>query len=238
MSVNYSRYERLAMPDLLKRLLILLGTAVAMLMVSGPLASPKAKADLMQCPYPATGFQAIVRPLVGTATGYICNYPTEKNMSHLHAELGGYMTGGPNLNPGALIGGPGALGLQLGIGMSIWSQSWRCPDERYIAAPPNGIGAWRDTLDFQGIKCPAVARAPLALDAPWPPVDPNIVYVVNQILPPGQPDPTAAPPPDAPPPPPAPELHPVLPTAPAVESPSEPQTGMPQIPLPMPSPGG
>ena len=184
------------MKQKIKKLSILIGTAVAMLVV-GPEGNAPARADLMQCPYPATGFQAIVQPVVGTATGYICNYPTERNLAHLHAELGGYFTGGANLNLpfNAISGG---VSPHIGIGMSLWSQSWRCPDERYIAAPPNGIGNWNRPQDFSGLKCPAVSRAPLALDAPWPPVDPNIVFVVNKVLPPGEPDPTAAPP-DAPP---------------------------------------
>jgi hypothetical protein len=150
----------------------------------------------MQCPYPATSFQAVVQPLIGTATGYVCDYPLERNLAHLHAEYGGYFIGGGNnmIN----LGGGDSFGPHVGIGLSLWSQSWRCPDERYIAAPPNGIGNWNRPQDFTGVKCPAVSRAPLALDAPWPPIDPNIVLVVNKILPPGQPDPTAAPP-DAPP---------------------------------------
>jgi hypothetical protein len=179
----------------LKRLLILAGTAVAMVTV-GPEGNAPAHADLMQCPYPATGFQAVVQPLIGTATGYICDYPTERNLSHLHAEFGGYFTGGSNASIQVV---PGAsIGPHIGIGMSLWSQSWRCPDERYMAAPPNGIGNWNRPQDFTGVKCPAVSRAPLALDAPWPPTDPNIIFVVNKILPPGEPDPTAAPP-DSPP---------------------------------------
>lgn len=218
----------------IKRLLILVLTALGMLLV-GPVGNAPARADVMQCPYPATGFQAIVRPLIGTATGYVCNYPLEKNMTHLHAEFGGYMTGGGGIGN---LAGAGIFSTQIGIGMTLWSQSWRCPDERYIASPPNGIGAWRDTLDFQGIKCPAVSVAPLALNAPWPPIDPNIVVVINQILPPGEPDPTAAPAPDQPPLPPAPELAPVLPTAPSVQPDPEAPGGVPQIPLPMPSPGG
>lgn len=186
----------------LKKLLILLTTAVAMLVV-GPESYAPARADLMQCPYPATGFQAVVEPLIGVATGQICNYPLERNLSHLHAEFGGYFTGGANVSHN-LTGNIGDS-LHTGVGMSLWSQSWRCPDERYIAAPPNGIGAWNQPQDFKGVKCPAVSRAPLALNAPWPPVDPNIILVVNQILPPGEPDPTAAPPPpEAPQPPDAP----------------------------------
>jgi hypothetical protein len=201
----------------LRKLLILLATAVAMLLI-GPGENTPAHADLMQCPYPATGFQAIVQPLIGQAVGYICNYPTERNLTHLHAEFGGYTMGGT----GGFASGGVAGGVTFGIGMSMWSQSWRCPDERYIAAPPNGIGAWGQPLNFQGVKCPAVSRAPLALNAPWPPEDPNIEVVVNQILPPGEPDPTAAPPPDAPPPPPpAPPLLPPLPTA---------QQGLPEGP--------
>jgi hypothetical protein len=184
----------------IKRLAILAGTAVGMVVV-GPEGNAPAHADLMQCPYPATGFQAVVQPLIGTATGYICNYPLERNLSHLHAELGSYFTGGGTLAPNLGLGA--GLGVHVGIGMGLWSQSWRCPDERYIAAPPNGIGGWKDPQDWKGVKCPAVQRAPLALDAPWPPVDPNIVFVVNQILPPGEPDPTAAPPPGAPAAPPA-----------------------------------
>jgi hypothetical protein len=159
------------------------------------------QADLLQCPYPATGFQAVVEPVIGTATGYVCDYPVERNLSHLHAEFGGYFTGGGTAGlPGA---GGGSFGVHIGIGMSMWSQSWRCPDERYIAAPPNGVGEWKNPQDFKGVKCPAVQRAPLALDAPWPPIDPNIVFVVNRILPPGEPDPTAGPPPGDPPAPPA-----------------------------------
>lgn len=199
----------------IKKFAILIATALGMLIL-GPEGNAPARADLMQCPYPATGFQARVQPLIGEADGYICNYPTERNLSHLHAELGSYFTGGSTFSPGLGAG----LGIHLGIGMSLWSQSWRCPDERYIAAPPNGIGNWRDPQSFAGVKCPAVSRAPLALDAPWPPTDPNIVFVVNQILPPGQPDPTAAPPhdPDAPP--------------------ASADTGLNQIPLPLPGPGG
>lgn len=223
---------------MLRKLLILIATALGML-VLGPSGNAPARADLLQCPYPATGFQARVQPLVGEAQGYICNYPTERNLAHLHAEYGGYFTGGSNnsLN----LGGGNSFGPRVGIGMSIWSQSWRCPDERYIAAPPNGIGAWRDPLNFNGIKCPAVSRAPLALDAPWPPTDPNTVFVVNQILPPGQPDPTAAPPPDYVPPPPGPLLPPQLPEAGIAQPPpGVPENTLPtgQIPLPLPSPGG
>lgn len=198
-----------------KRLLILVLTALGMLLV-GPVGNAPARADLMQCPYPATGFQARVLPILGEAVGYICNYPLERNLTHLHAELGAYTIGG---SIGA-TGGGGAAGVTLGVGLSLWSQSWRCPDERYIAAPPNGIGAWRDPLDWKGVKCPAVSVAPLALNAPWPPTDPNIVLVVNQILPPGAPDPTAAPPHD--------------PETPPADAPAP---GQGNIPLPLPGPG-
>jgi hypothetical protein len=183
----------------LKKLLILIATAVGMLLLS-PSVAGTARADLLQCPYPATGFQVRVQPLIGEAIGYVCNYPIERGLQHLHAEYGGYMTGGGTAGIPGLNGG--SFGVRTGVGMIMWSQSWRCPDERYIAAPPNGVGAWRDPLDWKGIKCPAVERAPLALNAPWPPVDPNIVLVVNSILPPGEPDPTAAPPPEEVPPPP------------------------------------
>lgn len=183
--------------------------------------APYAKADLLDCPYPATGFTVTVLPLLGQAIGYICNFPTERGLQHLHAEMGGYTLGG-NIGSGPGSAGGATGGVGIGVGMTMWSQSWRCPDERYIAAPPNGIGAWRDELSFEGVKCPAVSRAPLALDAPWPPVDPNIEFVVNQILPPGQPDPTAAPP-DEPPP---------------EEAPSEDTSGRDQIRLPLTGPAG
>jgi hypothetical protein len=218
----------------LKRVLILIATALGMLLV-GPVGNAPARADLMQCPYPATGFQARVQPLIGEAVGYICNYPIERGLQHLHAELGSYMTGGSTYSPGLLP--TGGLGVHLGIGMSLWSQSWRCPDERYIAAPPNGIGAWRDPLNFNGVKCPATERAPLALNAPWPPVDPNIIVVVNQILPPGEPDPTAAPPPDAVIPPPGPPLAPGIHDADPADPQRDPEFTPNQIPLPLPGPG-
>lgn len=175
----------------IKQLITITLTALGMLIV-GPEGNAPARADLMQCPYPATGFQAVVQPLIGVATGYICDYPTERNLSHLHAEFGGYFTGGANVSHN-LTGNIGDS-LHTGVGLSLWSQTWRCPDERYMAAPPNGIGNWNRPQDFTGVRCPAVSRAPLALDAPWPPVDPNIILVVNKILPPGEPDPTAAPP--------------------------------------------
>ena len=182
---------------MIRKLIILFLTALGMLFLAPAGAFPEAKADLMQCPYPATGFQAVVAPVFGQAIGYICNYPTERNLAHLHAELGSYFLGGTAGSSGLLAPGSSS-GLSINIGMGLWSQSWRCPDERYIAAPPNGIGNWNRPQDLTGLKCPAVQRAPLALDAPWPPVDPNIVFVVNKVLPPGEPDPTAAPP-DAPP---------------------------------------
>lgn len=171
--------------------------ALALATTCGLYHCGRAAADLLQCPYPATGFMARVQPIIGEAIGYICNYPVERNLSHLRAEYGGYMTGGGTLGfPGS---GGGSFGTRTGVGLILWSQSWRCPDERYIAAPPNGIGGWKDPLNLKGVKCPAVERAPLALNAPWPPDDPNIVVVVNQVLMPGQPDPTAAPPGEAPP---------------------------------------
>lgn len=168
-------------------------------MTCGEYHCGRAHADLLQCPYPATGFMARVQPIVGEAIGYICNYPVERNLSHLRAEYGGYMTGGGTLNL-PFDAASGGVGVHTGVGLILWSQSWRCPDERYIAAPPNGIGAWKDPQNLIGIKCPAVERAPLSLNAPWPPTDPNIVMVVNQVLAPGQPDPTAAPPGEPPPP--------------------------------------
>lgn len=178
----------------IKKLLILLATAAAMLAV-GPAGNAPAHADGQwpPCPYPATGLQVRVQPVIGEAVGFKCTYPMEAGRQHMVTEYGGYFTGGSN---NSLDLGNGAkFGPRLGIGMSIWSQSWRCPNENYIAAPPNGIGLWKNELSWKGVKCPAVELAPIGIvnHAPWPPTDPDIVWVQNTIMPPGTPDPAAVP---------------------------------------------
>lgn len=177
----------------LKRLVILLMTAAGMVALAP--AAGEAHADGMwpPCPYPATGIQVRVEPIIGDAVGFKCTYPMERGRQHLVTEYGGYFTGGSNNSFD--LGGGAKFGPKFGIGMSIWAQSWRCPNENYIAAPPNGIGAWKDVLDWKGVKCPAVELAPIGIvnHAPWPPTDPDIVWVQNTIMPPGTPDPAAEP---------------------------------------------
>jgi hypothetical protein len=193
----------------IKKLLVLTLTALGMLVLA-PSYAPAAHADLMQCPYPATGFQVRVDPVIGEAVGYVCDYPMERNRAHLHAEYGGYMTGGGTVAPNLGLG-IGSFGFHVSVGMTMWSQSWRCPNMAYMAAPPNGIGAWNQPQDWTGTKCPATELSPFGkiIGAPWPPVDPDVVVVVNVISPPGTPDPAAVPAPNAPPlPPPAPDAVP------------------------------
>lgn len=135
----------------------------------------RARADLLQCPYPNTYFYFEFVPGIGRFRGFVCDAPLEENGSHWHAELGG---GGVSGSAGGNVAAPGFQGLNgglpIGIEITLASATYRCPDQRYESDPPIVYGTWNKDRP-KPKRCVPVRVSPTAPLAPWPPeTDVNI----------------------------------------------------------------
>lgn len=114
------------------------------------------------CDYPGVGGAG----LVGVGTYYYwCDFPTEVNGSHWHAEIGGVgvqaaVTAGFTISFLTLSGTLGAE-----VGGIVGSTSWRCPDNS-LSEAPNPPGAWKNYLVPS--KCKTIGAAPPPIGVPEP----------------------------------------------------------------------
>lgn len=138
-----------------------LGLLFAPLLFSVPLARADVGGTVPApglCDYPGVGSSHMVGagPFSNVYV-YWCDFPTEINGSHWHAELAGdsvqaALSAGITI---AFFSAGGSLGGNLGyIGGST---SWRCPDNT-LAAPPNPPGAWKNGITPS--KCITVGPNP------------------------------------------------------------------------------
>ena len=154
----------------MKRTIITTAAAAALLALTAPLARAEVGGEVPApglCEYPGVGASHMIGagPFT-TVYVYVCDFPTEINGSHWHAELGGdavqaALSAGITLGPfnagGGLTGNLGYIG---------GSTSWRCPDNS-ISEPPNPPGAWKNHITPS--KCKTIAPNP-----DLPPPDPDI----------------------------------------------------------------
>jgi hypothetical protein len=171
----------------------LVTVAVALILLGNSVMAGPARADVVSCGYPATGYYVRADVAVVIGVLFACDFPREINGAHLHQEA---LTLDAGFNVGANItrtGGSNTIGGPLTIGGQAWSSSWRCPDQRYLAEQPNPVGAWNKPM-VAG-HCKAIGVAPSApSDTPWPAGDTMQVFVWPPPLVPDSPGPAVAPP--------------------------------------------
>lgn len=121
------------------------------------------------CDYPGIGTSAMVGAgPFGTVYTYSCDFPTEINGSHWHAELGGAAVQAA-LSAGVTLSFLNVSGSVSGnLGLIFGSTSWRCPDMT-LAEAPNPAGAWKNRISPS--KCKTVGANP---DIPPAPADQTV----------------------------------------------------------------
>lgn len=139
--------------------------AAALVVALFCLCDPEARADVGGevpspglCDYPGVGASAMIGagPFANVYM-YYCDFPTEINGSHWHAELGGNAVQAA-LSAGVTIAFFNAGGSLSGnLGLILGSTSWRCPDMT-LAEAPNPPGAWKNHITPS--KCKTIAPNP------------------------------------------------------------------------------
>lgn len=125
------------------------------------------------CDYPGVGTSAMIGAgPFGNVYTYYCDFPTEINGSHWHAELGGAAVQAA-LSAGVTLSFLNISGSISGnLGIILGSTSWRCPDMT-LAEAPNPPGAWKSHITASKCKTiganPDIPPAPAAADQIAPP---------------------------------------------------------------------
>jgi hypothetical protein len=105
------------------------------------------------CDYPGVGASGQVM----NEYHYWCDFPTEINGSHWHAELAGFSVQAA-VSAGLTIGFMSLSASLMGqVGGIVGSTSWRCPDNT-LAEPPNPPGAWKNKI--WPTKCKTIGPNP------------------------------------------------------------------------------
>lgn len=120
------------------------------------------------CDYPGVGHSTMagLGPVANIYI-YYCDFPTEINGSHWHAELSGEAVQAM-LGAGISISFLNVSGSMTGyLGLIDGSTSYRCPDNT-LAEMPNPPGAWKNRITPS--KCKTIGPNP---DIPPPPPEPQ-----------------------------------------------------------------
>lgn len=111
------------------------------------------------CDYPGVGHGALVG--VGTYFWY-CDFPTEENGSHWHAEFAGVVgNGGVGISAVFLN-----AHVDANIGVTYVETDFRCPDNT-LSAPPLHPGRWNNPAMI-AVPCVSIGQAPQPPNASGP----------------------------------------------------------------------
>lgn len=157
---------------------------LAALVLFAPVASADVGGEVPSpglCEYPGVGSSHSIG--AGPFTNiyvYYCDFPTEINGSHWHAELAGDMV------QSALSAGVSIMFFQAGgslsgnLGYIGGSTSFRCPDNT-LAEAPNPPGAWKNGIHPTPCKTIGPAPPPPGVPPPPPESPPEVGAAQNAV---------------------------------------------------------